>query len=60
MEILQRQTLPTEWDAFILIDDRLFCITNGKDIDTSGKKVLSKRNCIMVTVICNGLLKISV
>lgn len=29
METLQRQTVPTAWEAFILRDYRLFCITNG-------------------------------
>lgn len=37
MEILQRQTLSTAWDTFILVDDGLLCITNGKDIDAAGK-----------------------
>lgn len=58
MEFLQRWTLPTAWDAFILRDDRLICIKNGKDINTAGKKILSRRNCIMV--ICTDLLKASV
>lgn len=38
MEILQRQTIPAAWDAFILREDRPFCITNGKDTDAAGKK----------------------
>lgn len=33
--------LPTVGDAFILTDDRLFCITNGKAFDTDGKEILS-------------------
>lgn len=41
MEILQRQTQPTAWDAFTLVDYGLFRITKGKDIDGAGKKKCS-------------------
>lgn len=59
-EILRSRTLPTGWDAFIFTNDRLFCITNGKAFGTAGKEILSRRNHIIVKVICTGLLKVSV